>query len=324
MRHNTHHETTDWGNWFYIHTNVSKTLQLKWSEALLADAVDTHSWICVLWTLNTLPPTLDGLDEMVHIKTHHTRDGQTSPQEYEHVSQQNYSFRRREVRRSPVNVHFLRRLGCFVISDFSGNPEDYNKSDDPTGDVDRGVGLVHAGVVRITCWGWWRGHSFHPVRLVVVLACSLVQPVAFELAAEAQVTGPATVAVIGVIALELLVELAAHVVVPEAGLVRARLDDALRGRGRRDGGSVQFLRFLRSFGCGFGSFGSQGAEHVERVQIDEQQQKVSNPHGAARRERSRWLRLQARWSSAVRMPDDVQIPMKGAIHSLRSPSLILV
>lgn len=90
---------------------------------------------------------------------------------------------------------------------------------------------------------------------------------------------------VGVIALELLVELAAHVVVAQAGLVRENrtdLRDALRGRGRCDGGSVQFLRLRSLFGRRFGSFGSQCAKHVERVQINEQQQKVSYPHGAAR------------------------------------------
>lgn len=90
---------------------------------------------------------------------------------------------------------------------------------------------------------------------------------------------------VGVIALELLVELAAHVVVAQACLVRERwtdLRDPLRGRGRRDGGAVQFLRLRSPFGRRFGSFGSQGAKHVEGVQINEQQQKVSYTHGAAR------------------------------------------
>ncbi len=77
---------------------------------------------------------------------------------------------------------------------------------------------------------------------------------------------------VGVVALELLVELAAHVVVAQAGFVRERRTDLrypLRGRGRRDGGAVQFLRFLSPFGSRFGSFGSQCAKHVERVQINE-------------------------------------------------------
>lgn len=188
-------------------------------------------------------------------------------------------------RRSPVNVHFLRWLGCFVICDFSGNPKDYNKRNDTAGDVDRGARLVHARIISVTCWNRRRGHSFHPVRLLVVLACSLVQPVAFKLATESQVTRAAAVAVVGVVALELLVELAAHVVVAQAGFVRERRTDLrypLRRRRRRDGGAVQFLRFLSPFGSRFGSFGSQCAKHVERVQINEQQQKVAYTHGAAR------------------------------------------
>ncbi len=83
-----------------------------------------------------------------------------------------------------MNVHFLRWLGCFVICDFSGNPKDYNKRNDTAGDVDRGARLVHARIISVTCWNRRRGHSFHPVRLLVVFACSLVQPVAFKLATE--------------------------------------------------------------------------------------------------------------------------------------------
>lgn len=121
---------------------------------------------------------------------------------------------------------------------------------------------------------------------MVILACSLIQPVAFKLAAESQVTRPAAVAMVGVIALELLIELSAHVVVTQAGLVGMRWTDLrvpLRGRRGRDRGAVQFFGLLSPFGRGFGSFGGQRTKHVQRIQINQKQQKVSYTHGSRAR-----------------------------------------
>lgn len=120
---------------------------------------------------------------------------------------------------------------------------------------------------------------------MVILACALVQVVALKLAAESQVTRPAAVAMVGVIALELLIKLSAHVVVTQAGLMGMRwthLRSQLRGRRGSDRGAVQSFGLLSPFGREFGSFGGQRTKHVQRVQKNQKQQKVLYTHARAR------------------------------------------
>lgn len=175
----------------------------------------------------------------------------------------------------PVNVHLLGGLRGFVVRHFDGHSEYDDEGYDPAGDVDRGVCLIHARVVDLGRDGR-RGGRLHPGGFVVVVAGNLVQLVLLVLAAEAQVARPAAVPVVRVVALETLVVLAAHVVVPQAGVVVAGRRGLLRGDGRHRGG------FGSLSGGLFGFLAPRrGAQDAQRIQIYEQQQKVANPHGGA-------------------------------------------
>ena len=174
---------------------------------------------------------------------------------------------------SPVYIHFLRRLGGFIIGNFSRNPNGDDERNDPAADVHRGVGLVQLRVVRVTCRRRWRGLGFDPVRCVVVGAALLLQPLPPVRAAEAQEAAAAAEAVVGVVAGELFVVLAAHVVVAQAGVVlhRGRLDlrDPPRDdRGQRDrsGAAVDLLHLWGPPRRVFALFiGGGGAQDIQRV-----------------------------------------------------------
>lgn len=167
--------------------------------------------------------------------------------------------------RSPVYIHLLRWLCGFVICNFCWHSQHYDEGYDPTGDIHRCVGLVHARVVRIASWDRRRGSRLHPSRRLVIFAGFLVQAILLVLAAEAQVARPATVPVVRIVALEHFVVLPAHIVVAQADFVVAggrrlrglRLDD------RRDHGRFEVLS--SPLFCFFAARSS--TQHAQRVQV---------------------------------------------------------
>lgn len=182
-----------------------------------------------------------------------------------------------------MNIHLLRRSGGFIISHFCRNPQHNDEGDDPAGDVNGGVGLVKRGVVSVP-GGCRRGRlGFDPVGRVVVGTNSLIQSLGFNGTAEAQETAPAAEPVVGVVAGELFVVLTAHVVVAEAGVVisddgRLDLRDASNYH-RRSRRAVDLLHFWRSLWSGFAPLGRGRAQDAQRVQIDQEKQEMSDPHG---------------------------------------------
>ena len=173
-----------------------------------------------------------------------------------------------------MHIHFLRRLGGFIIGNFCRNPNGNDERYDPAGDVHRGVGLVQLRVVRVTCGRRRRGLGFDPVRGVVVGAGPLLQPLPPVRAAEAQEAAATAEAVVGVVAGELFVELPAHVVVAQAGVVlddrgRLELRDLPRdARGRRDrcGAAVDLLHLWGPPRRGSGLLvGGGGAQDIQWV-----------------------------------------------------------
>lgn len=182
-----------------------------------------------------------------------------------------------------MHIHLLRRSGGFIIRHFGRNPQYNDEGDDPAGDVYGGVGLVQRGVVRVP-GGRRRGRlGFDPVGSVVVGTDSLIESLGFDRTAEAQETAPAAVPVVGVVAGELFVVLTAHVVVAEAGVVipddgRLDLSDPSRCH-RRSRGAVDLLHFRGSLWSGLAPLGRGRAQDAQRVQIDQEKQEMSDPHG---------------------------------------------
>lgn len=139
----------------------------------------------------------------------------------------------------PVYVHFL-RLSCLVVGNLGANSEGNNERHDPTRDIYRGVGLIQFWVIRVP-----RGRRgrrllrFDPVRRIIIGATALLKPFGAVGAAEAQKAAAATEPMVGVVAGELFVVLAAYVVVAQADVVlrfahsleRRHLPRHLRGRG---------------------------------------------------------------------------------------------
>lgn len=170
---------------------------------------------------------------------------------------------------SPVYVHFLRRLCGFVICNFGRHSHHDDEGYDPTGNIDRRVGLVHARIVGITGRDGGRRECLHPPRRTVILAHFLIQPVFLVLAAEAQVARPAAVPVLRVVALEHFVILPADVVVAQAGVVVAggrRFGGLLRDDRGDSGGFGRLLDWLLGF------FTTRcGTQDAQGVQVDEQQ-----------------------------------------------------
>lgn len=138
----------------------------------------------------------------------------------------------RRGRIAPVYVHLPRRAPRLVVGHLSKDTGDEHKGDGPARDVDGGVGAVLVWVVlvgvpvgAVAAVGGQRaagGGGVGPLGALVVAAQALVELLGALVAAEAVEAGAAAVAEArkAVVALELLVPLPAHVVVPPARLVR--------------------------------------------------------------------------------------------------------
>lgn len=162
-------------------------------------------------------------------------------------------------------IHLLGRLCGFVICNFGRDSQHNDEGNDPTGYIDRRVGLVHARVIGITGWDRRRGGCHHPDRSLIVLTCFLVESVFLIFAAEAQVARPAAVPMVCVVALEHFIVLAAHVVIAQANIVVAGgggLRCLLRDD-RRDYGGFEILSSAL-----FGLFAAGSGTHdAQRVKV---------------------------------------------------------
>lgn len=165
-------------------------------------------------------------------------------------------------------IHFLRRLCGFVICNFGRHSQHYDEGYDPTGDVDRRVGLIH-GEIGIIGRDGGRSGRLQPARRYVVRARSLIKSVFLILAAKAQEARPAAVPVICVVALERTVKLPAYIEVALAGLVfpDGRRFWSLLRDDRGDSGGFRSLPGRR-----LGFFTARcGAQDAQGVQVDQQQ-----------------------------------------------------
>lgn len=111
--------------------------------------------------------------------------------------------------------------------------------------------------------------GFDPVGRVVVGTDSLIHSFGFHWTAEAQEAATAAVPVVGVVAGELFIELTAHVVVAETGVMitndgRLDLCDPL-GYHCRSSGAVDLLHFGGSLWRGFAPLGRGCAQDAEWV-----------------------------------------------------------